>query len=108
MYGDRSDKDERFWSAFELYAATGDSEYLKKAETLYSDELRITSYGWAEVSGLGAMCCLFEIGDKPENTLYSVIKERFISECKKIQSLSERATAPLFLQRVTDGEAFFR
>ncbi len=89
MYGDRSDKDERFWSSFELYAATGDSEYLKKAETLYSDELRITSYGWAEVSGLGAMCCLFEIGDKPENTLYSVIKERFISECKKIQSLSE-------------------
>ena len=89
MYGDRSDKDERFWSAFELYAATGDSEYLKKAETLYSDELRITSYGWAEVSGLGAMCCLFEIGDKPENTLYSGIRDRFISECKKIQSLSE-------------------
>ncbi|MCR5739837.1 MAG: glycoside hydrolase family 9 protein, partial [Lachnospiraceae bacterium] len=88
-YGDRSDKDERFWSAFELYAATGDSEYLKKAETLYSDELRITSYGWAEVSGLGAMCCLFEIGDKPKNTLYSVIRDRFISECKKIQSLSE-------------------
>ena len=89
MYGDRSDKDERFWSAFELYAATGDSEYLKKAETLYSDELRITSYGWAEVSGLGAMSCLFEIGHKPKNTLYSVIRDRFISECKKIQSLSE-------------------
>ena len=89
MYGDRSDNDERFWAACELYAVTGEAEYQKKAEALYSDELRITSYGWAEVSGLGAMCCLFEIGDKLENTLYSVIKERFISECRKIQSLSE-------------------
>jgi endoglucanase len=89
MYGDRSDKDERFWAAYELYAATGDEEYMKKAEALYSDELRITSYGWAEVSGLGTMCCLFEIGDKPENRLYSVIRERFIDECRKIQSLTE-------------------
>ena len=37
MYGDWSDKDERFWAACELYAATGDDKYKVKAEQIYKD-----------------------------------------------------------------------
>ncbi len=89
MYGDRSDKDERFWAACELYASTGDRSFRDKAEDLYSDELRVTSYGWAEVSGLGSICCLFVIGEKAGDILYTGLKKRFIEECRKIHSLSE-------------------
>ncbi|MBR6475164.1 MAG: glycoside hydrolase family 9 protein [Lachnospiraceae bacterium] len=37
MYGDWSDKDERFWAACELYATTGDEKYKAKAEQIYKD-----------------------------------------------------------------------
>ncbi len=37
MYGDWSDKDERFWAACELYAATGDEKYKDVAEKVYTD-----------------------------------------------------------------------
>ena len=89
QYGDRSDKDERFWAACELYASTGEDRYKNEAEELYSNEMNITSYGWAEVSGLGAICCLFEIGEKAGDILYTALRERFISECERIRSLSE-------------------
>ena len=60
-YGDRSDRDEKFWAACELYAATGDAAYARRAEALYGDgELNPTAFGWADVSGLGALCCLFQ------------------------------------------------
>ena len=91
MYGDRSDKDEKFWAACELFASTDSKEYLKKAEDLYSGELRITSYGWAEVSGLGAMCCLFVLREKAGDILYKGLKERFIDECNNIRTLSENS-----------------
>lgn len=36
-YGDWNDKDERFWAACELFAATGDEKYKKTAVQIYKD-----------------------------------------------------------------------
>ena len=88
MYGDKSVTDELFWAACELYAATGESVYKDNAEKLYSEDMKLYSYGWADVSGLGAICCLFEIGEKGGSILYTGLKERFIGNCKKIAEIS--------------------
>jgi len=58
-YWDRGDRDERFWAACELYAATRDAQYLRAAEALYIDEMNVAQFGWGDVSGMGALCCLF-------------------------------------------------
>ncbi len=89
MYGDRNVTDELFWASCELYAATGDEKYKESAEKYYSDDMNLWSYGWADVSGLGAICCLFEIGEKGGSVLYTGLKEKFIDTCKKIAEISD-------------------
>ena len=88
MYGDKNVTDEFLWSACELYAATGKIEYLRDAESLYSDDMSLYSYGWADVTGLAVICILFEIGEYGDG-LYTKIKERFIDMCHKIAELSD-------------------
>ena len=57
QYGDRSDRDERFWAACELLAATGEARFREAAEALFEGQ-NLTRFGWADVGGLGALCCL--------------------------------------------------
>ena len=91
MYGDKGVTDELFWAACELYAATGEVKYKEDAEKLYSDDMNFMSYGWADVSGLGGMCCLFEIGENGGDILYTKLKDRFIENCKKIAEISDKS-----------------
>jgi len=82
-YGDKSDADERFWAACELFAATGEDAYRRAAERLYAGGLRLTKFGWADVSGLGAMCCLFVLGERAGNILYAQLKRDFLSQAEE-------------------------
>lgn len=91
QYGDKSVTDELFWASCELYASTGDKRYLEKAEKLYSDDMNLYSYGWADVSGLGAICTLFEIREAGGDGLFIRIREKFIENCKKIAEISEQS-----------------
>jgi len=115
MYGDFSDRDERFWASCELYASTGEEKYKKTAEKMYSDakdpELRkremesnpffqrmkkfhvfdeiklgldVTQYGWMDVSGLGALCCLVVIKEKGGEMLYDEVKADFLERSGSI------------------------
>ena len=91
MYGDKSVTDELFWASCELYAVTGEERFKKSAEKYYSDDMNLGSYGWADVSGLGAICCLFEIGEKGGDILYTALKKGFIENCKKISEISGKS-----------------
>ena len=122
-YGDWNDKDERFWAACELYAATLDTKYKAAAEKIYKDAknpelikkemennpyfermkkwnpdfkppvgLNVTQYGWADVAGLGALCCLFEIGKNGNGTaagevLGEELKKDFLEKSKEALNL---------------------
>ena len=122
-YGDWNDKDERFWAACELYAATSDTKYKAVAEKIYKDAknpelikkemennpyfermkkwnpdfkppvgLNVTQYGWADVAGLGALCCLFEIGKNGNGTaagevLGEELKKDFLEKSKEALNL---------------------
>ncbi len=91
QYGDKNLGDELFWASCELFASTGDEKYKESAEKLFADASHFTSYGWADVTGLGSICCLFDLKEKAGDILYSKLKERFIGECHKISEICERS-----------------
>ena len=80
QYGDGSDRDERFWAACELFAATGEDGFRIAAEKLYAEGQHLTRFGWADVGGLGGLCCLTELKEKAGSILYHRLKEDFLSE----------------------------
>ena len=111
MYGDWSDKDERFWAACELFACTREEKYRAAAEKMFNlakdpEELNkikeklppfmkhafdnvkpgldVTQYGWMDVSGLGAICCLFELKEKGGSILYDELKKDFLERSGEI------------------------
>ncbi len=89
QYGDNSDRDERFWAACELLAATGEERFRKSAEELYAEGQSLTHFGWADVGGMGAMCCLFELQEKAGDTLYSQLRQDFLQQSEEALSFSQ-------------------
>ena len=77
-YGDGSDRDERFWAACELFAATGETMYREAAEGFCREGRKLTQFGWTDVSGLGALCCLFDLREAAGAVLYDDLKEAFL------------------------------
>nr|AGS53188.1 cellulase [uncultured bacterium contig00081] len=79
-YGDSSSKDERFWAACELFAATGDEKYHDyiKSDTLY------TGFGWQAVGSYGLVAYLFGAGDKADGELYAQMKDKLLADCEGI------------------------
>ena len=88
-YGEQTDRDDRFWAACELLASTGDEAYRTAAEALYGSGLSLTQFGWADVSGLGALCCLFDLGEAAGETLYTRLKEDFLRQSEEALTLSQ-------------------
>lgn len=87
-YGGRRDTSNRFWAACELYAATGEEAFRQAAEQLYAADVPLTEFGWMEVGGLGALCCLFDLKEKAGNMLYTQLKEDFLRQSETPLALS--------------------
>ncbi len=79
-YGGRSDITDRFWAACELFASTGEDVFRLAAEKLYPSVPSLTQFGWMEVGGLGALCCLFDLKEKAGEVLYTQLKEAFLRQ----------------------------
>ena len=91
QYGDRSDRDERFWAACELFAATGKDRYREAAEALYAEGLNPTAFGWADVTGLGSLCCLFDLKGQAGEVLFGKLKEDFLQRCESVMAVSNQS-----------------
>ena len=87
-YGSRRDKSNRFWAACELYAATGEEAFRQAAERLYAADVPLTEFGWMEVGGLGALCCLFDLKESAGTVLYTRLKEDFLRQSETPLALS--------------------
>ena len=87
-YGESTDSDDRFWAACELFAATGENAFREAAEELYQDGQNLTQYGWADVGGMGALCCLFDLREKAGTILYSCMKSEFLRQSENALILS--------------------
>ena len=91
QYGEQTDADDRFWAACELYAATGNISFRREAEELYARGQNLTCFGWADVGGMGALCCLFCLKEKSGDILYADLKRDFLSQSAQALELSERS-----------------
>ncbi|MCL2603580.1 MAG: glycoside hydrolase family 9 protein [Defluviitaleaceae bacterium] len=81
-YGDRSDKDERFWAACELFAATGNEtfhEYIKEGEIH-------TGLGWNQVGTYGIIAYLYHAKDKDNAELTDLMKDALHTVCRQIMN----------------------
>ncbi|MCL2187387.1 MAG: glycoside hydrolase family 9 protein [Defluviitaleaceae bacterium] len=79
-YGDRDDKDERFWAACALFAATGESAFHEfiKASEIY------TGLGWANVGTYGIVSYLYHARQFSDVQLAARMKDALHTLCKKI------------------------
>ena len=86
-YGEWTDLDDRFWAACELYAATGENGFRREAETLYASGQNLTRFGWADVGGMAALCCLFDLKESAGDVLYTELKKDFLRQSEQVLAL---------------------
>jgi len=92
-YGDDNDRDERFWAACELFAATGEETYHDyiKANELYtktSDEPEwrksSSGLGWGNMTSYGLIAYLFHTSFKTDDGVTQRMKNEILSRCENI------------------------
>ena len=81
-YGDINNKDERFWAACELFAATGDETY---HDAIKSGEIHV-GLGWADMGTYGLVAYLNHAGDKACASLTAMIKDKLLCACDNVIS----------------------
>ncbi len=88
-YYDRSDADERFWAAMEIYRSEKDD----KAKFIIQDtmelKVNLTALGWADVGGFASLCCLTGGEEIFGSDLYNRIKLKWMDEADRLKQLSE-------------------
>ncbi len=88
-YGERDDKDNRFWAWTELYLTTGSEEYKAKMEAslaAFDEHMPLTVLGWGFVSGMGPLSYIISGKDDP---LADKFKAAFIAEAERIAEICD-------------------
>lgn len=84
-YGDKSDRDERYWAAAQLYRATGNSKY----ETALNSMSAYKGLDWATVGDYGNIAILTADNISKDSSLYSAAKNAVISQAEKFVTVSD-------------------
>ena len=96
-YGDKSDKDERYWAAAQLYRTTGDSKYLNALNSLGTQD----GLDWALVGDYGNIAILTM--NNPDSTVYDKAKSSVLSQAAKLATLSENSPYGVALSKYNWG-----
>lgn len=59
-YGDRTDADERYWAAAELFRLTGEEGYLDDCRELLGADFDLLAFGWDDNGGFGTAALLLD------------------------------------------------
>lgn len=86
-YCESDDKDNRFWAFCELYALTGEKEYLEKLQEQLKYKFTLTGLGFASVGGFGSIAYLLS-NRNYDKSLTETIKNAFIAEAEKLKKFS--------------------
>jgi len=84
-YGDKSDKDERYWAAAQLYRATGESKYLTAMESISTQ----TGMDWALVGDYGNIAILTMKNADTNSTAYKNAKNAVLKQADKFVQNSQ-------------------
>lgn len=88
-YGERDDKDNRFWAYTELYVATGKEFYHDKMKALLKMKFPLTGLGFAAVGGFGTLSYLLCDREDASAELKDFFKECFLNEALRLKDLSD-------------------
>ncbi|MDR2576199.1 MAG: glycoside hydrolase family 9 protein [Treponema sp.] len=93
-YGDNDSRDERFWAACALFAATGDETYHDYIKTcgLYTEECRADilfpfGLGWGNVEAYGLIEYLLHTEGKTDDSVTRLMKDKLLRFCDIIMKL---------------------
>lgn len=89
-YGDKTDLDERYWAAAELYRKTAKAEYHDYFKRGLSNLKDTNSFGWSAVGGYGTVAYLFTESSKVDVRIYELLKSRFIDRANTFVSISQK------------------
>ncbi len=84
-YGDKSDRDERYWATAQMYRATGDQTYMNKLASMS------VSYGmdWSTVGDYGNIALLTMDGIDKSSSVYTAAQNMIISQANTFASRTE-------------------
>lgn len=88
-YGERDDKDNRFWAYTELYIATGKEFYHDRMKSLLKMKFPLTGLGFAAVGGFGTLSYLLCDREGASTELKDFFKECFLDEALRLKELSD-------------------
>lgn len=78
-YYERDDHSNRWWAAAEMYACTGDEQYLAHAKTQLNKQISLTALGWGDVGSFGTLALItgpYSIDEGLANQLKVAVLER--------------------------------
>ena len=87
IYGDKSDKDERFWAAAELYRATGDELYHKVFADFAHQNFAKAEFGWVNVSAFASVSYVFNPSDVADERLREYLRGELIAKADKVYAV---------------------
>lgn len=87
-YGEWSDESNRFWAACEMYALTGEEEYLSDLKARLEKPFPRMALGYGEVGGFGVLAYLLS-GSKQEDTLREEFLDLIANEAAQRVRVSE-------------------
>ena len=89
-YGDRDDRDERYWAAAELYRTTGQESYHLKVKELAQENFSKTELGWADMGGYGTVAYLLNGEEAADRDVYQKLKSDLIREADQLVDISSK------------------
>jgi endoglucanase len=89
-YGDKTDIDEKYWAAAELYKTTGKEEYHDVFKSLLKKLEAPVELGWADVAGYGSIAYLFTEKSKVDTAVYEEVKSKYIAHANKLLQVSKK------------------
>ena len=81
-YGDKSDRDERYWAAVQMYRATGDSSYINSVSSASK------GLDWATVGDYGNIALITMKDADKSSQLYTNAKNAIISQADSFAQIS--------------------
>ncbi|KAB8125811.1 glycoside hydrolase [Gracilibacillus oryzae] len=83
-YGDKEDRDERYWAAAELYCTTKEAKYHRKFCELAGENFDKISLGWADVGGYGTRTYLSLPSEMTDPAIYQELKSVWMEKAEQL------------------------
>lgn len=85
VYGERGDRDNRFWAAAELFSVFDNEMYYDRLLKLMGEQFSLTSLGFASVGGFGSLALLLH--NKGSAAVLSKLRNAFLARAEELAAV---------------------